>query len=207
MSANGGGLPPLPKSLSGLLNFSRESLSRAEASLGFKSGILGSGSVGGVNNAGATAGGGSTSRGPTDRGSSSSSSGYVSSSSTASPSVVAKENVAPSTMPAPTATLPVPPIKQPPQQHLQHPTSGFQQYSSVKSDVRPSPSPSPFRPIQSPGPRAYQVSFFQLTPTKCVTDLHLQNDNYFKSLLTSFVARQQVVKIGSTLKPNHHSQV
>ena len=30
------GLPPLPKSLSGLLNFSRESLSRAEASLGLR---------------------------------------------------------------------------------------------------------------------------------------------------------------------------
>ena len=30
------GLPPLPKSLSGLLNFSRESLSRAEATLGLR---------------------------------------------------------------------------------------------------------------------------------------------------------------------------
>ena len=141
-SAGVGGLPPLPKSLSGLLNFSRESLSRAEASLGFKSGILGSSPA---------ASGGSSSRGA-DRGSSSSSSGYVSSSSTASPSVVAKENVAPITAP----TTPAPPPLQQPQQ-LQQPTSGFQQYSSVKSDLRPSPSPSPFRPIQSPGPRAFQV--------------------------------------------------
>lgn len=30
------GLPPLPKSLSGLLNFSRESLSRAEGALGLR---------------------------------------------------------------------------------------------------------------------------------------------------------------------------
>ena len=144
-SAGVGGLPPLPKSLSGLLNFSRESLSRAEASLGFKSGILGSSPA---------ASGGSSSRGA-DRGSSSSSSGYVSSSSTASPSVIAKENVAPIT--APTTPAP-PPLQQQQQQLQQQPTSGFQQYSSVKSDLRPSPSPSPFRPIQSPGPRAFQVS-------------------------------------------------
>ena len=31
------GLPPLPKSLSGFLNFSKESLSRAEATLGLRS--------------------------------------------------------------------------------------------------------------------------------------------------------------------------
>jgi len=37
-----GGLPPLPKSLSGLLSFSRESLSKAEATLGLKTGILAS---------------------------------------------------------------------------------------------------------------------------------------------------------------------
>jgi hypothetical protein len=65
---------------------------------------------------------------------------------------VAKENVAPT---APTTPAPPPQLQQQPQQQ---PTSGFQQYSSVKSDLRPSSSPSPFRPIQSPGPRAFQVS-------------------------------------------------
>jgi hypothetical protein len=151
--ANGGGLPPLPKSLSGLLNFSRESLSRAEASLGFKSGILGS--------VPAPAAGSSRPGNNNSRGSSSSSSGYVSSSSTASPSVVAKENVAPSVQ----TTLPQQQVQQQQQQQqLQQPSSGFQQYSSVKSDHRPSPSPSPFRPIQSPGPRAFQVRLLFVLP-------------------------------------------
>ncbi len=141
--ASGGGLPPLPKSLSGLLSFSRESFSRAEATIG---GILGSNPVNPPTPAGNSRGG-----------SSSSSSGYISSSSTASPSVVAKENVAPT----PTSQLQQQQLQRPPQaqqhQQQQQPLTGFQQYSSVKSDPRPNPSPSPFRPIQSPGPRAFQV--------------------------------------------------
>lgn len=157
-SGAGGGLPPLPKSLSGLLSFSRESFSRAEATIG---GILGSGS----NPAHPT-----TPAGGSRGGSSSSSSGYISSSSTASPSVVSKENVAPT----PTLLQPHQQHQQqqprlhpqhPHHQHLQQqqhqPATGFQQYSSVKSDPRPNPSPSPFRPIQSPGPRAFQVSLMQ----------------------------------------------
>ena len=147
MSNGGGGLPPLPKSLSGLLSFSRESFSRAEATLG---GILGSTSATHP----------STPAGNSRGGSSSSSSGYISSSSTASPAVVAKENVAP--------ILTTQQQQPQQQQQQQQPSTGFQQYSSVKVDCRPSPSPSPFRPIQSPGPRAFQVctnNVFAFIPT------------------------------------------
>jgi hypothetical protein len=170
------GLPPLPKSLSGLLSFSRTSLSRAEASLGLRSNSVPSASTAttrplATSSTPTTAAApnrqiNNPSRNSTGSTLASTSSGYVSSASVTKNSI-AKEQppvAAPAAAPPAAAGINRPPM-----------ASGFQQYS--KATPRPlqqlphiSPSPSPFRPIQSPGPQTYQNAESPVRPLVAINN-------------------------------------